>query len=85
MAVILRKKTSKTSKRISLYLDIYSNGQRKYEFLKLYTYKNPTTLERQHNSEIKKLAESIRAKKEIELNTGRYNLTDDFKLKTNFF
>jgi len=86
MSVKLRKKTSKTSDNISLYLDIYSNGQRKYEFLKLYLFKKTTTTQqREHNKQNLTLAESIRAKRELELNSSRYNFEADFKLKTDFF
>ena len=49
MSVKLRKKKLSGSK-ISLYLDIYLNGQRQYQFLNLYLYKGT-------NSRIKGLIE----------------------------
>jgi len=60
--VKLRKKPTSSGKQ-SLYLDIYMNGSRSYEFLKLYI-----TKDRIQNKEILKLAESIRAKRELEIN-----------------
>lgn len=50
----------------SLFLDYHpGNGQkRRFEFLKLYIYDKPrTNLEKEHNKETMKLAESIRAKR----------------------
>jgi len=84
MSVKLRKKNVKH--KITLYLDIYFNGERKYEFLKLYLHIKPkNSIERAENKETLNLAENIRSKKELELNNNRYNFTADFKQKTNFF
>jgi site-specific recombinase XerD len=66
--VILREKAL-TNGNISLYLDIYRDGQRSYEFLKLYiNSKARTPVERQVNKEVYELAEKIRTDKESELN-----------------
>lgn len=77
MSVKLRKK--KTKKGESLYLDIYHNGQREYEFLKIHL-----TKDRESNKEKMRIAESIRAQKEIELLNGAHGLTPKFKKKGNF-
>jgi|SRR6185312_647335 len=84
MSVKLRKKTLSDGST-SLYLDIYVNGHRKYEFLKFHLYKKPRTpFEIQHNKETLGLAQSIAAKKQIELQAGQHNLTPQFKRNTNF-
>ncbi len=69
---------------ISLYLDIYYNGKRTYEFLKLYIVKAKTPLVRISNKETYKLAESIRAKRQLEFQNGTYGFTSEFKQNTNF-
>jgi len=73
MKVALRKKKLKDG-RISLYLDIYKGaGVRDYEFLGIYIYDNPKTpAEREHNKEKLMIAETIRARRELELLSGRY-------------
>ncbi len=84
MSVKLRKKQLKGKK--SFYLDIYHNGQRKYEFLKLYIIDKPKTPEiRNQNKENIKLAENISAKRQIELSNSQYNFNTVFKQKTDFF
>ena len=50
MSVKLRKKKIAGGK-ISLYLDIYHNGQRQYEFLKLYLIKGTNTATKVANNE----------------------------------
>ena len=74
----LRKKQI-SGNRMSYYLDIYNNGKRYYEFLKLYSTNDKT-----QNKEIQRLAESIRAKKEIELRSASYGFTPEHKSKVNF-
>lgn len=66
--VILREKAL-SSGNISLYLDIYRDGTRSYEFLKLYVNaKARTPIEREANREVLELAEKIRTQKESDLN-----------------
>ncbi len=66
--VTLREKPLKNG-NISLYLDIYRDGQRTYEFLKLYIHtKARTPIERQNNKEIFELAEKIRTQRKSEFN-----------------
>jgi site-specific recombinase XerD len=71
--VQLRKKPIGNGKQ-SLYLDIYLNGNRSYEFLRLYLTKDRT-----NNKDVMKLAESIRAKKELEINTQEHGFVPSFK------
>jgi integrase len=76
--VKLRKKKLNDGK-LSLYLDIYNNGNRRYEFLKLYL-----TSDRKFNKEILSLAETIRAKKEIEIKSQEYGFVPSFKKQIDF-
>ena len=66
MAIKLRKKKL-VGGNVSLYLDIYHHGNRQYEFLGLYLTKDKTT-----NKEIFKLAESICAKRQLELSNSEH-------------
>lgn len=56
----------------SIYLDMYMNGKRKYEFLKLYIIPEYTKSDRVRNSETLKLANAIKAKRIIELQNQNY-------------
>ncbi|MFW9942939.1 MAG: tyrosine-type recombinase/integrase [Candidatus Thorarchaeota archaeon] len=70
-------------KGFSLYLDLWKDGKRQYDFLKLYLIGNPTSYHK--DKENLRLACAIRDKKEIELlekETG-FNLTSQ-KSKANF-
>jgi integrase/recombinase XerD len=74
MSVTLRKKTLASGDN-SLYLDYYKDGVRKYEFLKLKIYHRPKNeSQKQHNKDNMLLAESIRSKRELQLNTREHNL-----------
>ena len=75
MSVKLREKVLNHGRR-SLYLDIYHQGHRSAEFLGLYLDKN-----REHNKETKALAESIRAKKQLEIQSEAYDYTPVHKKK----
>lgn len=75
--VTLREKEL-TNGNVSLYLDLYRDGIRKYEFLKLYINKKARTpADREQNRKTLILAEEIRTKREMELNTGAFGLKDD--------
>jgi site-specific recombinase XerD len=70
--VTLREKLL-ANDNISLYLDIYRDGKRSYEFLKLYiNSKTRTPLEREANKQNRELAEIIRTKRESELNHSAF-------------
>lgn len=82
--VILREKTLSDG-NVSLYLDIYRDGQRMYEFLKLYVdTKARTPKERQTNKEVYELAETIRTDKESELNHQAHGYIAPAAKKMNF-
>lgn len=66
--VVLREKAL-TNGNVSLYLDIYRDGTRTYEFLKLYVNtKARTPIDREANREVLELAEKIRTQRESDLN-----------------
>ncbi|MBF0240239.1 MAG: phage integrase SAM-like domain-containing protein, partial [SAR324 cluster bacterium] len=79
MSVKLRKKEL-ASGQTSLYLDVYQEGKRQYEFLKLYL--EPSN--KSGNKEVLKLAESIRAKRQLEIQNSDHGFVPDFKRKSNF-
>ena len=57
--------------RKSIYLDIYANGVRRYEFLKLYLLPD-TRANKQKNDETMRLANAVKAKRVVELQNGRF-------------
>jgi integrase/recombinase XerD len=82
MSVKLRKRKNGDG-TTSLYLDIYHNGERKYEFLKhLKLTKASTPTDRLQNKENLQLAEKITIKKAQELSANDYDMTSDIGKKT---
>lgn len=70
--------------RQSLYLDIYVNGRRNYEFLKLYIEPERTRADRKKNEETMQLAEAIRGKRLVDVQNRRYGFESAYRLDTNF-
>jgi len=60
------------SGNVSLYLDIYINGQRTYEYLKLYLVPEHDRKDKLHNKDVLRLAEDIRAKRLVEIRNGAF-------------
>jgi hypothetical protein len=81
--VRLREKAL-TNGNKSLYLDIYRDGKRKYEFLKLYIVPEKKQEEKNQNLETLKTAQRIRAKRQIELQNDEYGFPNKSKIKTPF-
>lgn len=77
MPVYLRKKQGKKKSRY--YLDVYHNGQRHYEFLDLYMINSRNPFDTETNRQHKELAEQIRAKRAIELESGNYEIEPKHK------
>lgn len=82
--VKLRKRKTKSG-LISLYLDTYNNGRRKYEYLRLYLVPEKTREDKRKNKETLQLAETIRAKRLVEYHNGLYGFEDADKSKVLFF
>jgi integrase len=83
-SVRLRKKAVANGEE-SLYLDIYRDGKRHYEFLKLYVIAKPTNpVDRDSNNKTLQLAEAIKGKRQIELQNNEYGFENRFKLDTPF-
>ena len=68
----------------SIYLDIYMEGRRKYEFLKLYIIPENSKSDRVRNNETLKLANAIKAQRIIELQNQshgfKFNKASNIKL-----
>lgn len=65
-SIKLRKRKMPTG-NTSLYLDIYRNGKREYEYLRLYLIPEKNRQDKEKNRETMKLAEAIKAKRTVEL------------------
>ena len=59
----------------SLYLDIYKDGVRQYEFLKLYLVPERTRQDKQMNKETLRIAEAVKAQRIIEIERDGFNLS----------
>ena len=71
--------------RVRLSLDIYHGGKSRFENLSLFLYKKPKTqLDREHNKKTVALAESIKAKRILEIQEQRYNVKIGFNSQTSF-
>lgn len=69
----------------SLYLDIYVNGRREYEFLKMYLVPETSKADKERNKETMRLAEAIKALRIVDIQNGRYGFSSQYKLGTRFF
>jgi len=82
MPVYLRKRSGK--KKIRYYLDIYHNGERHYEFLDLYQIPSKNPFDTEMNRQQKDLAEQIRAKRQLELESENYGILPRHKKQIYF-
>ena len=67
----LRKRLLKDGRQ-SLYLDLYHNGKREYEYLKLYLIPEKSRADKEKNKQTMKLAEAIRAKRIVDYQNGKF-------------
>src|SRR5690554_378869 len=83
MKVTLRER--KKNGKISFYLDYYTKGKRKTESLGLQLILDPKTkTERNLNKKTRELAQSIWAKRKLEIQQNHYGFSDIEKLKGSF-
>jgi integrase len=66
----------------SLYLDIYWDGKRTKEYLKLHLVNPKNQLDRDNNKKTLELAENIRATRQTELTNNKWGFHNDFKQDT---
>lgn len=78
-----QRKTS--SGNISLYLDIYLDGKRNYEYLKLYLVPEKTPADKEVNRQTLQLAKAIQAKRLVEVQNHEYGFKDGYAENTNFY
>ncbi|MCM1356407.1 MAG: site-specific integrase [Staphylococcus sp.] len=69
----------------SLYLDIYMDGNRKCEYLKLYLIPEKNREAKEHNRNMMALANSIKSKRNIELQAARFGFSSVKKDDVLFF
>ena len=69
----------------SLYLDIYHNGRREYEFLKLYLIPERTKADKEQNRQTMQIANSIKAKRIIDIQSGSFDLRSPVSNQVLFF
>lgn len=70
---------------ISLYLDIYRNGKRTYEFLKLYLVPKRTKDDKEKNRKTMQLANAVKAQRIVDLQNGEFGFKSEFATETLFF
>lgn len=70
-SVVLRRRTM-PSGNVSLYLSIYQQGVRTYEYLHLYLIPERSRKDKEQNRQTLQLAEAIRAKRLVEVRNGAY-------------
>lgn len=70
---------------ISLYLDIYRDGKRAYEFLKLYLVPERTKEDKEKNRQTMQLANSIKSKRIVEMQNNEYGFKSEFATDTLFY
>ena len=70
---------------ISLYLDIYRDGKRSYEFLKLYLIPERTKEDKEKNRQTMQRANSIKSKRIVEMQNGEYGFKSEFATDTLFY
>lgn len=82
--VRLRKRVTKTG-LTSLYLDIYIDGKRSYEYLKLYLVPEKNRQDKEKNRQTIALAQAVRAKRLVEIQNGEFGFKGQFKEDTLFY
>ena len=96
MKLHLRQRKQTKKGKISLYIEYYKGTAvnsttkkakvlRDYEYLNLYLFDKPKTpSDKQHNKDMLRLAESIKAKRELDIINGIYGFNNQSKQSVNF-
>lgn len=79
----LRRRTISDGRQ-SLYLDIYLNGKRSYEYLKLYLVPERTSEDKRRNQQTMMFAEAVKARRLVDLQNDRFGFEGRFKTDTPF-
>lgn len=87
MSVTLRKREK--GKKISLYLDIYNDGKREYEYLGMYLFPQPekgrlTNEQKEHNERTLAVANKITKDRQWQQFNGEHDIADKSRLKGSF-
>ena len=69
----------------SIYLDIYRNGRRTYEFLKLYLVPETSRKDKEKNKETMRLVQAIKAQRIVEIKNGAFDFKAEYSEQTKFF
>lgn len=69
----------------SLYLDIYLNGRRRYEFLRLYLVPERNRADKEKNGQTMQLANSVKAMRLVEVQNREYGFKTDYAEQTLFY
>lgn len=81
----IRLRTKKLSNgNLSIYLDFYRDGNREYEFLKLYLIPEKTKSDKLQNEETLRTANAIKAQRIVLLQNEEHGFTISNKAKVNF-
>lgn len=72
--IVYLRKRARRNGTIALYLDICRNGKRTNEYLKLYLVPEKTREDKQKNKETLKLAEAMRAKRIVEIQSKDFGI-----------
>ena len=73
------------SGRTTLYLDYICNGKRRVESLKLFLEPETSRADKQKNRETLKYAETILAKRKVQIQNKEFGFKQDFADETNFY
>lgn len=81
----IRLRTKKLSNgNLSLYLDVYRDGKREYEFLKLYLIPEKTKADKAQNEETLRTANAIKAQKVVAMQNEEHGFSVGSKSKVSF-
>ena len=79
----LRRRTISDGRQ-SLYLDIYLDGHRTYEYLKLYLIPERNSEDKRKNQQTMMLAEAVKARRLVDLQNDRFGFEGKFRTDTPF-